>query len=117
MSSEETTDNNVAKQQLNWPTLILILVSGGANFFQTGNDGRLTREEAERVAREIHEMHATDREFGERQMKILEANNAMVKELTGRKELFDKLITGQDRLWRMLQNKGNPTWHEEFHGQ
>jgi hypothetical protein len=55
--------NGNANRSLNWPTVVLVLLSGGANIFvvERGNIGIASnREEIDRSLRQIRELHDGD---------------------------------------------------------
>jgi hypothetical protein len=59
-------------KDLNWPTLILILVTGGGNFFATAQNSKQVSEDTYRALGQIRDLHDALDEFETRQKKILE---------------------------------------------
>lgn len=65
--------------KLDLPTIIIIVTMGGGNIlaiFQDGRvtreEGRLTRDEAVRVSKEVHELYGQMENFEKRQKKTVE---------------------------------------------
>jgi hypothetical protein len=56
---------------LDWPTLILILVTGGGNFFATSKNSSERQFEQEQALRQIRELHASLDDFESRQKEEL----------------------------------------------
>lgn len=77
--------------QINIPTLLAIMFFGGGNLLTTNEDGRLTREESQRVSREVHELHNAMADFEKRQRAALE-NQA-------------KMLDNQSRLLEQLKKQ------------
>jgi hypothetical protein len=54
-NAEEPPKNHTA---LNWPTVILIIVTGGGNWLATSQNSSQRQYEQERAYQQIHELHA-----------------------------------------------------------
>jgi len=63
--------SKAANGKLNWPTLVLILITGGGNFFATQKDSAETRYEQEQALKQIAELHASLDDFEGRQKEEL----------------------------------------------
>lgn len=72
-SDQPNSSTMLAKllNQLNLPTLAMILLMGGGNWFATKEDGRLTREDAQRVVNQIRDLHNALDGFESRQKDAL----------------------------------------------
>lgn len=87
MADEPTSPGNntsaLAKllNQINLPTLAMILLMGGGNLFATKDDGRLTREEAQRVVSQVRDLHNALDEFEHRQKQMLDNQIDMLRKL------------------------------------
>lgn len=68
--------------QINLPTLAMILLMGGGNIFATKDDGRLTREEAQRVVSQVRDMHNALDDFENRQKQMIEKEDDALRRLT-----------------------------------
>lgn len=99
--------------QVNLPTLALILLTGGGNFFQGIQLGHEGHEERDRALREIHQLYGRINDFEERQEKslanqkvIIESNAEQVRNQT---ELLNKqhelLAEMRKTQQRFLNNK------------
>ena len=74
--------NNSRGQQfkdLNWPTVILLLLSGGANFLVTDHGNRELSYEQQEALGKIRELHAAIDDFEQRQKHTLENQTAMMR--------------------------------------
>ena len=67
--------------QINLPTLAMILLMGGGNLFATKDDGRLTREEAQRVVSQVRDLHNALDEFEQRQKQMLDKEDDALRRL------------------------------------
>ena len=59
-------------KNLNWPTLILILVTGGGNWFATTQNSQQRGYELERALSEIHDIPGLMDEFKRKQQENVE---------------------------------------------
>jgi hypothetical protein len=83
---------------LNWPTLVLILLTGGGNFFATQKNAGERQFEQEQALRQIHELHAGLDDFEARQKEelariaeVLRNQNTMLSNQTKTLEQLTKL--------------------------
>jgi hypothetical protein len=67
--------------QINLPTLAMIVLMGGGNLFATKDDGRLTREEGQRVIAQVNDLHNALDDFEKRQKQILENQADILRRL------------------------------------
>jgi hypothetical protein len=61
-----------AIKNLNWPTVVLILFTGGTNWLATKDNGTQIQYQREQVVREVHDMHSQIEEFEKRQKDMLQ---------------------------------------------
>jgi hypothetical protein len=73
-TSEATTPvtNGLEKHALNWPTLVLILVTGGGNFLATERESATRQADIERAISQLREIHDSLDDFQKRHDKTLE---------------------------------------------
>jgi hypothetical protein len=69
--------------QLNVPTIAMILLAGGGNFFATQENGRLNQEEIEKAITEIHKIFL-NQERREEAYRQIDESNRILKELRNR---------------------------------
>jgi hypothetical protein len=88
-------NNEVKKNgsQLNWPTVALILATGGVNLFSTNQNSQQRGYQLDRAIQEIHELHSHINQTLEQQKR----RDARVDEIT--KDVND--------VKNMLQNRNN----------
>lgn len=86
--------------QLNVPTLLAVMFFGGGNWLKTNEDGHLTREESQRVSREIHELHNAMGDFEKRQKNTLENQNQIMRTQT---QILETLREGQRQIMNRQQ--------------
>lgn len=116
--SEKSNNSNgsstLAKllNQLNLPTLALILLTGGGNWFVTKQDGELTREDTDRARRQLQSLYNSINDFENRQKEtiknvtiILDRQNQELKNQTTILERQEEVI---NQLHRWQQNYKNP---------
>jgi hypothetical protein len=82
-AGEEPPKNHTV---LNWPTLILIILTGGGNFFATQKNSSERQYEQERAHKQIHELHAALDGFEARQKEEL---NRIAEVLRNQSTLID----------------------------
>jgi hypothetical protein len=94
--------------QLNLPTLALVLLTGGGNWFKTQNTGDEQRIEIHRAIQQVHELHDALQETEKRQrtalnnqLQILEHDAVLLREVH---DIASKL----ERLKRLDQMRGAP---------
>jgi len=66
-------------KDINVPTLLLILATGGTNFLATRDNGAQLQVQRERVFQQVQELHAGLRDFEKRQQQSLENQNVMMR--------------------------------------
>lgn len=65
--------------QINIPTLLVILLTGGGNLFQGAQISTAVHQERDRTFKEVHELHSKIDEFEQRQIKALENQEQLIK--------------------------------------
>lgn len=104
----ENGGNANAKKPLDWPTLILILVTGGGNFL-AGQQGKqqLSYEQQEAIAK-VREIHADLDKFEagmkqslENQNKLMASDSALLRET-------HEIVTKLEELRKLDQMRGAP---------
>lgn len=99
--------------QLDLPTLLMVMLMGGGNFLVTKEDGRLTRDEAIRVSKEVHELYDALSRFETRQKStagnVSQTLENQAQQLKNQVQLLEnqQRMLGQMRQWQ--QNYRNPT--------
>jgi|SRR5262245_42272442 len=85
---------NVIKN-LNWPTVVLILFTGGGNWFATLQNRGEIDYSRERVFRQVQDLHNSVNEFEARQKQALEGIQNTLKNqiqvLSNQKEILEEL--------------------------
>ena len=78
--TESLTKNGVTKilENLNWPTVALIILTGGTNLFATHENGSQLQYQRDTVFRQVSDLHRALDEFEKRQKLVLENQNAMM---------------------------------------
>jgi predicted site-specific integrase-resolvase len=85
-----TTEANGSKSQLNWPTVVLIALTGGGNLWATHQAEQTNTVEMERARQEVHRIHESLTDF-EKYMRVSFNNQ-------------NKMLDNQTQ---MLQNQAN----------
>jgi hypothetical protein len=75
----ENAKPNGLKQALNWPTVVLILLSGSANLFVTDKSQRELSYEQHEALGKIRELHANLDDFETRQKHMIDNQNTMMR--------------------------------------
>jgi hypothetical protein len=80
-ASEATTGGTagLGKLALNWPTVVLILVTGGGNFLATEREGAARHSDLERAFRQIGDLHDALDDSEKRQKQGLDGINEALK--------------------------------------
>jgi TolA-binding protein len=68
-------------KNLNWPTVALIVFSGGANWLSTNNNSQTNRYEIERARDQINQMFGKIDDFEARQKAALENEQKILEKL------------------------------------
>ena len=99
-------------KNLNWPTVVLIALTGGGNWFATlENRGQIdyTRE---RVFRQVQDLHDSISEFEKRQKEMLSGIESSLKNQTQILDNQNKTMQSDtkmlEQLHRFAQNYKNP---------
>jgi hypothetical protein len=99
-------------KNLNWPTVILILVTGGGNWFATQNNGAQLQYQREQVFRQVHELHDSLKDFEDRQRQTLVGIEQSLKNQTlmidGQNKVMASQSTILEHLKHFAQNYRNP---------
>ena len=64
---------------LNWPTVVLIIASGGGNWLATQYSGATLGAETQQAVRQIRELHGAVDDFEGRQKQELDRMNELLK--------------------------------------
>jgi hypothetical protein len=88
--------------QLNIPTLVLILLTGGGNFFQGVQLGQEGHEERDRALREIHQLYGRISDFEDRQQKSLDNQKEIIKSNTEQVKNQTELLKSQQELLQLM---------------
>jgi len=64
---------------LNWPTVVLIIASGGGNWLATQHSGAELGAEQQQAIRQIRELHGTVDDFEGRQKQELDRMNELLR--------------------------------------
>lgn len=105
--NDKTTALAKLLNKLDVTTLIAVLFMGGGNWFITKEDGRLTREEAERATRELHELYESLSASETRQKDIVEKVTRSLDIQSQQLANQAKLLEGQQRILNKLQSEPN----------
>ena len=82
--------------QLNLPTLAMIMLMGGGNWLATKSTGDLNHHEIQRAATEVHDLYP-------RLMEALRNQNAMMGTQTRELENQSAMLKSQDHALQILQ--------------
>jgi hypothetical protein len=104
-----------ALKGLDLPTAILIIASGGMNFFATRDNGSQLQYQREQVFRQVGELHDNLANFESRQKAMIEAQNKITQSQTQILEHDTQLIKEihdiaerMNRLRNLDQMRGAP---------
>jgi uncharacterized protein YllA (UPF0747 family) len=89
-------------KNLNWPTVILILITGGGNFLATQNNSGQRQYQIDRAIEQIRELHdALDdqRQMVETSQDIAKTNQDILTRFASGREL----IQNQERMTKLLE--------------
>ena len=102
---------NVIKN-LNWPTVILIIFTGGGNWLATLQNRSEIDYSRERVFRQVGELHSSLAEFENRQKQVLEGIERSLKNqeqiLATQNKVMESDTRILEQLHRFTQNYKNP---------
>jgi hypothetical protein len=81
--NEQKSNGSVAKilENLNWPTVVLIAITGGTNFLATKDNGGQIQYQREVVVRQVADLHNALDDFEKRQKLILDNQNKLMEKL------------------------------------
>lgn len=101
-TNQQPKNNGIAKMlgQLNMPTLIVILLSGGGNWFATKQTSDESRHETDRAITEIHELHKALIDFENRQKDTLSRTG---EALTNQEQMLRNQTRMLDNQMSVLQ--------------
>ena len=89
-------------KQMNWPTVILIIVTGGGNFLATQNNSSQRQYQVDRAIDQIREMHQALDETDRRQRDYLAKVESL---LSNDKQEIGQLGTALSNQTQMLENQ------------
>jgi hypothetical protein len=104
------SSNALAKllNQLNLPTLALILVTGGTNWFKTQNTGDEQRIEIKHAIAQVHDLHESLDETEKRQRTALNNQTQILEHDTVLLKEVHDIAVKLENLKRMDQMRGAP---------
>ena len=105
--SEESKNGN-AKAGLNWPTVALIIASGGANLLGTHTGNVQISEEQREGLRQLRDLHSELDDFKRWQRQAGENQQAMMKNDSRLLEEVHQIAIRLDRLKTQEQMRGAP---------
>ena len=91
-----------ALKSLNWPTVILILVTGGGNFLATQNNSSQRQYQVDRAIEQVRELHQALDETDRRQRDYLTKVENL---LSNDKQEIGQLGTALSNQTQMLENQ------------
>jgi hypothetical protein len=93
LSSSSTDNVSKMLSTLNWPTVVLIALTGGGNFLLTNQKNNVNKEELEKAIRQIRDLHDAIDQTDKRQKTAIDAletlgnqNNQILQELRRRSQ-------------------------------
>src|ERR1700757_2741703 len=81
-SSNGRPANGIDLKNLNWPTVILILVTGGGNLWATHENSTQRQYQVDQALQQIRDLHNALDDFETRQKKLLEGIDTGLKNQT-----------------------------------
>jgi hypothetical protein len=81
--NEQKSNGSLTKalENLNWPTVVLIAITGGTNFLATKDNGGQIQYQREVVVRQVADLHNALDDFEKRQKQILDNQKVIVDKL------------------------------------
>lgn len=99
-------------KQMNWPTVILVLLTGGGNFFATKQFSGEREYQIQQAVRQIGDLHQAVDDFEKRQKdtvaKVTQALDNQAQVLKNQATELEHLTSIITQLHRLHQNYGNP---------
>lgn len=114
-NADNGSGSKIDLKNLNWPTVILVLLTGGGNFLATSQNGEALRQQQYRAYSNVDDLHKAIDDFERRQLsalenqnkimrtqgQVLENDSMLLKEIHAVVEKFDR--------WKAAeQNRGRP---------
>lgn len=103
-------------QNMNWPTVALIALTGGGNWFATLENRNQIDYSRDRVFRQVQDLHDSLEEFEKRQKQMLEGLETSLKNqtqlLAGQNKAMESDTKILEQLQRFTQNYKNPEFHQ-----
>jgi hypothetical protein len=100
--NEQKSNGSLTKvlENLNWPTVVLIAITGGTNFLATKDNGGQIQYQREVVVRQVADLHNALDDFEKRQKLLLDNQNTTIQLNT---EILNKIHDIVDKLDRWNQ--------------
>ena len=98
VEAEHSPPNSNGQGALNWPTLILVLLTGGSNIVATAQKASQLSYEQHEAIQKIRELHQNLDGFEDRQKAELDAINTGLRNQ-------QQMLENQKRALEQLQNK------------
>ena len=95
-------------KNLNWPTVALIALTGGGNWFATLQNRGQIDYGREQVIRQVNDLHNSVEDFEKRQKSVLENQNAMMRNDTDVLNQIHGIVIRLDRLKTLDEQRGAP---------
>jgi hypothetical protein len=97
-----------ALKDLNWPTVILILFTGGANLFSTQRNSADREYQVQQAVNQIRDLHNALENFEKRQKQSLDNSTAILENDTVLLREVHEITTKFDEWKRAEQMRGAP---------
>ena len=95
-------------ENLNWPTVVLILFTGGTNLFATHENGSQLQYQRDTVFRQVSDLHRALDEFEKRQKLVLENQTAMMNNDSRILAETHDIVLKFEKWKRLEQMRGAP---------
>jgi hypothetical protein len=93
MGANITEGQPNGKLALNWPTVILILLTGGGNFLATNRAEQTSTTEMERARNEVHQIHQSVDDFEKGMKASFENQNRILANQTRMLETQQSILS------------------------
>jgi hypothetical protein len=97
-----------ALKDLNWPTLILVLFTGGANMLTTQKNSSEREYQVDQAVRQIRELHEALDDFQKRQKQQLDNTNQLLEHDTELLREVHAISVSLEQWHRNEQMRGAP---------
>jgi hypothetical protein len=107
-SPTESAGKLAALKDLNWPTLILILFSGGTNFFAQQKNSAEQEHRINRALGQIEDLHDSLEQFEKRQVTMLDSQKTILEGNTSILKEVHAITVNLERMRHADQMRGAP---------